>query len=277
MKKAVASGLRMAAAIYVGFMLVLAGCQRSMMYYPTRAAEEDLLRMAALEGLEPWRDDEGGIVGWRLAGGGRGGDAMLVFHGNAGMAANRGYLAEGFAPHFDVYLMEYPGYGARSGSPSEAHFAEAARAALEQLRRELSGRIFLGGESIGTGVASRLAGEHPDAVDGLFLATPFTSLTDVAKSHYPMFPVGLFLRDRYESEKHLRGFRKPVAFLVAGRDEVVPSRLGLALYEGYGGAKRLWVQDGRSHNTVDYSARAVWWGEVAELLKTGGGTRGETL
>lgn len=267
MKKAMLRLLRMAAMVGGGLILVMAGCQRNMMYYPTQCSEAEAVRQAAPDGLVPWRAAEGELIGWRRADAPEAGDALLVFHGNAGFAAHRGYFAHGFAPHMAVFLFEYPGYGSRPGRPSEARFAEAAAAALAQLRAERKGRIFVAGESIGTGVACGLAARHPEDIAGLFLVTPFTRLVEVGRTHYPLLPVGLFLRDRYENAAHLRGYRGPVAFLVAGRDEVIPARLGLALHEGYAGPKRLWVQPEQGHNTLDYSPRNAWWREVAEFMQ----------
>ena len=247
----------------------MAGCQRHLIYLPTRMAATEAEALARQDGLVPWRDASGAIIGWRWEGAAPSGDAMLLFHGNAGFAAQRGYFAYGFAPHFATYLFEYPGYGARGGSPAEETIAKAAEAALAQLRQERPGaRLYLGGESLGTGVACRLAGDRPEWVSGVFLATPFTSLADVAKVHHPLLPTGLFLRDRYESALHLRSYGGPAAFLVAGRDEVVPARLGRALFDGYGGPKRIWMQEDRSHNTVDSAAGRAWWSEVADFLKS---------
>lgn len=259
--------VRISVLVYVGLILVLAGCQRGMIYYPTRASESDTSAMAAIDGLAPWRNADGVIIGWRPERPNAGKDRLLVFHGNAGFAAHRGYLAQGFERHFAVYLFEYPGYGAREGKPSEKAFTAAATDAFMQLRRETDGRIFLGGESLGTGVAAHLAGAHPDQVAGLFLITPFDSLVAVARSHYPVFPVGWILRDRYESAKHLETYQGRLAVLLAEHDEVIPARFGQALYDGYDGPKQLWIQTGRSHNTLDYSRGGHWWNEVAAFLK----------
>ncbi len=258
--------VRVVALVYIGLIIVLAGCQRSMIYYPTRASEPNALQLAATDGLEPWRNAEDEIIGWRSAHAADDADVMLVFHGNAGFAAHRGYWVHGFAPTLTVYIFEYPGYGTRSGKTSEKSFYAAAQEAFEQLQMERSRRIFLGGESLGTGVAAYLAGAQPDRVAGLFLITPFDSLVEVARSHYPIFPVRWFMRDRYESAKHLQHYDGPVAMVLAERDEVVPARFGQRLYDGYDGPKRLWVQEGRTHNTLDLHPGSVWWNEVTAFL-----------
>lgn len=259
--------VRMALLVYIGMVLVLAGCQRGMIYYPTRMTESDAISFAATDGLAPWRDEDGMLIGWHSKYTLTDTDLLLVFHGNAGFAAHRGYVAHGFGTRFDVFIMEYPGYGARSGRPSENNFHEAATAALQQLR-DVAGerRIFLGGESLGAGVAARLAGANPDAVSGLFLITPFDSLVNVARHHYPIFPVRWLMRDRYESARHLQHYRGPIALLLAENDEVVPAKFGQALYDRLDGPKRIWMQAGRSHNTLDLSPGRTWWDEVADFL-----------
>lgn len=260
--------LRMAALVYVGLLLVLVGCQRSMIYYPTQATESQAQELAATDGMKPWRNDEGEIIGWRPERELKGADVMLVFHGNAGYAAQRGYFNQGFSPNIAIYIMEYPGYGTREGRPSEKTFYAAGEEAMKQLGEERSGRLFLGGESLGTGVACYLASAHPERVSGLFLSTPFTTLVDVARSHYPIFPVGLLMRDRYESTEHLKTYDGPVAMLIAGRDEVVPARFGKQLYEEYHGPKQIWLQEERSHNTLNYSPASDWWSEVVTFLQS---------
>lgn len=259
--------VRMAALVYVGLLLVLAGCQRSMIFYPARSSEQQALSIAAVDGLAPWRDGDGMMIGWQYTRANEGAPPMLLFHGNAGFAAQRGYFAHGFSPDLQVFIMEYPGYGTRPGRPSESAFYEAALAAFAQLREEHDGPIFLGGESLGTGVATFLASQHPDEVAGLFLATPFNNLAAVARSHYPVFPIRLFLRHRFPNDEHLQNYRGPVAMLLAEADEVVPARFGQKLYDGFAGPKRLWVQDGVSHNTLNYSPVSRWWREVVDFLK----------
>lgn len=273
--------------MFYGVLVLLVGIfQRGLIYFPARETEENLIRTASMKNLVAWRDDDGQLIGWRQ----RPTDPspertrrMLVFHGNAGQALNRTYFVKG--PRgvsnrqvgWTVYLFEYPGYGSRPGRPSEKAINAAASEALELLFRESSDPVFVVGESLGSGVAARLAASYPDRISGVVLTTPFTSLADVAAVQYPYLPVRILLRDRYEVEGILNQFRGPVAFLLAGRDEIIPLRLGRRLHDGYGGPKRLWIQNDATHNTVDYSPEQTWWSEVTRFLsgtKSGDGGDG---
>lgn len=258
---------RTAALVYIGLILFLAGCQRRMIYFPTRMTEQQALAIAANDALAPWRNQDNEIIGWKYTRANPDAPAMLLFHGNAGVAAQRGYFARGFGPQWQVHILEYPGYGPRSGRPSEQEFYAAGIAAFQQLKKEHEGPIFLGGESLGTGVATHIASHYPDQVAGLFLSTPFNNLAAVARSHYPIFPVRWFLRDRFPNDEHLQDFRGPLAILLAEDDEVVPARFGKTLYDGFDGPKRMWIQDGMTHNTLNYHPTSTWWGEVVQFLE----------
>ena len=123
---------------------------------------------------------------------------MLVFQGNAGSALDRTPFVRGFERlGWEVVLVDYPGYGARTGAPTQTSLTEAGLEALDQLRREDDRPVYLLGESLGSGVAAQVARQRPDAVRGLFLVTPFSSMADVAADHFSWVPARLLLRDRW--------------------------------------------------------------------------------
>ncbi len=199
---------------------------------------------------------------------------MLILHGNGGHAIMRTYLMDGLGAlregqAWDFYCLEYPGYGSRGGNANQTEIIAAADTAVKELRKDDTRPLYLTGESLGSGVACLLAAKHPRDVRGLFLITPFTSTADVAAGLFPMFPVRLVLQDKYEAAKALKSYSGPVAVLLAGQDENVPTRFGQALFDGYGGSKKLWIQHGAGHNTLDYDPRAAWWGEVSAFLLQG--------
>ncbi len=260
--------LRIAALSYLGCVACCAIFQRRMIYHPSRVAPGDLLAQAQQAGLQPWRNAGGELIGWRMPADAPGAPRALVLHGNAGHALDRVYFAEGFRaldPPWETLLLEYPGYGARAGRPSEPSIRAAAEDALHSLPTD--GRpLIVVGESLGTGAAAALAGRHPDRVAGLLLVTPFLNLADVGRRHYPFFPVRLMLRERYDSRAALRHYRGPAAFLLADHDEVVSAESGRLLYESYHGPKRLWRQ-AAGHSSLDYAPAAAWWGETAKFLQ----------
>jgi hypothetical protein len=266
--------LGLLALLYAGLSLVVAMLQDKLIYFPHRADEAALIERGRTEGLEPWRDGSGAIVGWkapRLGSTPPAANRLVVFHGNLGYAQHRLGYVEGFGQiaggrTWEVYLFEYPGYGAREGKLGEASFIAAGLAALRTLREADARPIYLLGESLGSGLASALAGREPQSVAGVMLITPFASLTEVAAHHYPFLPVRLILRDHWDNAAALRSYAGPLAVRLAGQDEVIPVTHGRRLYEAYAGRKQLWIGEGASHNSLDFSMSSSWWEEVTRFL-----------
>jgi uncharacterized protein len=147
-----------------------------------------------------------------------------------------------------VFILEYPGYEDRPGTPTQEHIFRAADEALLLLSTNLP--VYLVGESLGTGVASYLAGKYPDRVRGVVLLAPFNHISAPAQYQYPWLPVRLLLLDHYPSDEYLTRYHGPVGVLVGTADHVVPERFGRQLYEGYNGPKKLWTFPGADHGDV---------------------------
>jgi len=248
---------------------MFATLQRQLIYYPTVESEAELLRAAAGTGLLDWRDENDQLIGWRSHSGNGDANRIVVFHGNAGYALHREYYVTGFLAQkqdWDVYLFEYPGYGARSGKPSEAGIKAAAAKAVKLLLGSDARPVYLAGESLGSGVASHLASLFPEQVGGMLLVTPFTSLPDVAAQHYKFLPVRTLLSERYDSVAALSHYHGPVAFLLAGSDDIVPPALGLRLHDSYAGPKWLYIEARAGHNSLTFYPQADWWREVSKFL-----------
>lgn len=274
--------------------LLLAACQDAFVYHPSTAEEEELLEEASRKGMEPWPDAGADRIGWYAppagsgagaAGGAQGEDAagtagagssaphrVIVFHGNGGQSVRRDHFVEGFQSSntlgtWEVYILEYPGFGSRPGDPSEEVLVSAAADGVERLLAEDSSRpVYIVGESLGTGVASQVAAAYPEAVPAILLITPFTSIVDVGAARFPGFLVRAILEDRYDNEAALSRYDGRVGFLLAGEDSVVPTELGRRLYKGYDGPKRLWIQESAGHNNLDYSPQSPWWRELTAFL-----------
>jgi len=262
------------AVLIGGYLLVLvlvAVFQRRLIYLPVRSSEKDLLTLAETSGCRPWRDEQGEVIAWRSKTPRTGARArILVFNGNAGYALHLVHLIEaleqvGAGQSWEVILLEYPGYGARSGRPGESAFRAAGIDAVNRLGKEDSRPVFLLGISIGTGPACALASDL-DSIAGLMLITPFSRLEDVAAARYPWLPVRRFLRDRYDNIDALANYAGPVALLLAGQDETTPARLGRELHRSLQTPSLLREQADRQHNTLDLSPTASWWDEASRFL-----------
>jgi pimeloyl-ACP methyl ester carboxylesterase len=249
------------AIIYILFALVVMCLQRRLIYFP-RIIPSGLAEAAAAElGFVPWRNPSGQIIGWKLPASSASAGSVLVVHGNAGCAMDRGYIAKPIhdAVNVDVYVLEYPGYGARDGSPGKQSFFAAGTEAFELLPDSLPKYVV--SESIGAGVACHLAGTHPKEVAGLMLFAPYHDLASVAQRRMPFLPAYLLLLDRFNPAEDLKNYHGPVKFVVAGADEIIPSGSGRQLFADYSGPKTLQIIPGAHHNEVAEQS-PEWWKEV---------------
>ena len=257
-KRLVLSGYALA-AIYLAICVFIAARQRQLLYRPpvvTTAVAEETAQKA---GLERWTNSAGMAIGWkRLSPTQPAQGRALILYGTAGWMGLCAHYADDVQYHSatDVFLLEYPGYGDRPGVPTEENFFRAAEEALQLAAT--NGPVYLIGESLGTGVATYLAGKHPGQVAGVVLFAPYNRLADVAQYHFPIFPVSLLLLDRYPSEDYLKNFHGPVGILIGEADNVVPPKFGRRLYDSYAGPKRLWDFPADDHGSLFWRTGKVW-------------------
>lgn len=258
------------AIIYGLFCLFVFVVQRSLLYHPTRISASVVESEAREHGFEPWKNAAGQIIGWKIAASNSpSSGSVLIMHGNAGCALNRDYLAQPIhdAANLDVYVLEYPGYGARDGSPSKSSLVAAAEEAFQLLP---AGRPrYVVGESIGTGPACEVAKRHTAEVTGMVLFVPYDNLASVAQRHFPFLPAYILLLDRYNPAECLKNYPGPVQFVVAGADEILGPGTGRKLYNGYQGRKNLQEIPNAGHNEVS-SQPADWWRGVLKFWQNNG-------
>lgn len=147
---------------------------------------------------------------------------LVVFaHGN-------GELIDDWADAFEpprrwgaaVLLVEYPGYGRSTGSPSQGSISATMTSAFDRMaeRTEVdASRIIAYGRSVGGGAACALARERK--VAALVLESTFTSVRRLARG----FGVpGFLVRDPFDNLDTLRAFSGPVLIVHGERDEIIP-------------------------------------------------------
>jgi uncharacterized protein len=224
--------------------------------------------MAQSVNLDRWTNSAGQFIGLkRLSPKQPAQGSVMVMYGNGSTAINSAHYANEIqsAAPFDIFILEYPGYDDRPGHPSERNLFRAASEAFRMLPTNQP--IYLVGESLGSGVASYLAGTYSDQVAGVVLISPFNTLTDVAQNHFPWLPVRLLLVDRFPSEKYLRDYHGKLAITVDGKDAVVPEKFGRRLFNVYAGPKRLWeFPDGQHCQIMEQPSK--FWSEVVGFWQT---------
>ena len=255
-------------AFYLVSGVVVSFNQRWFIYAPPTYTQQHMDRLAHTANLERWTDSIGEPIGMKhLSARQPAEGSVLILYGNGSCAVNCAHYADDIqsvAP-LDVFILEYPGYGDRPGTPTQDSLTQAAEIGLGMLPTNKP--VYLVGESLGTGVAAHLACAWPDKIAGVMLLSPFDSLTDVAQYHMPIFPVHLILMDRFTSEDDLRRYHGPVGVMLDGHDQVVPEKFGLRLYNNYAGPKQLWEFPQGGHIEIA-EPPAQFWKEALEFWQT---------
>jgi len=249
------------AVVYVIFCACVFIFQRSLLYFPTKIPADVVETVAKEHGFVPWKNSGGRIIGWKIPASGPATGSVLIVHGNAGCALSRDYIAQPIhdAADVDVFVLEYPGYGARPGAPTRKSMDAAAEEAFQLLPANMP--KYLVSESIGAGVACDLAKHRPSEVAGMALFVPYHNLAAVAQRHFPFLPAYFLLLDRFNPAKSLKSYHGPCEFILAEADEILGSSTGKKLSDGYAGPKNLQIIAGAHHNEVSGQS-AAWWREV---------------
>src|SRR5262245_19085966 len=260
---------------YAAILLAAYFGQRRLMYFPDpqRVEPADAGLIGVSERIVQTPDGER-LVAWY--GKARpGAPTFLYFHGNAGGLAVRAPRIQRFMDEgWGVFMLAYRGYAGSTGHPTEAANVADARLAYAALVQEGVGpaSIILSGESLGTGIATRLATERPAA--GLILDAPYTSIVDVAADAYPYLPVRYVLKDRYETRTYIGTVHGPILILHGERDRVIPVAMGRQLFRLANERKRLATFPNAAHSDIytdgDRALDAVrQWVGALKLLPSG--------
>ncbi|RPI68574.1 MAG: alpha/beta hydrolase, partial [Geobacteraceae bacterium] len=130
---------------------------------------------------------------------------------------------------YDVWTMDYRGYGKSKGKISEAALEKDAKAVYDRIAAEIGAEsIVIWGRSFGSGVAASVAAASAQVAASaqkkpkmLVLETPYWSLIDLAWQKWAIIPSVLF---RYELpiNKFLMSADCPIHLIHGTLDEKIP-------------------------------------------------------
>jgi uncharacterized protein len=242
-KKALSSIGLILSGVYVGLCALLYVGQRSMIYIPQ---PRNYRVGISLVRLHP--DGQNVLVSTRPH---EGDDALVYFGGNAeDVSLDMPEFSEAF-PNAAIYLLHYRGYGGSSGKPTEKSLVSDALELFDLVHSQHR-NVLIVGRSLGSGIAVQVASQRP--VVRLVLITPYDGLKDIAAHEYPFLPVGLLLKDKFESWRYAARVSAPTLIIAAGNDELVPrsstDRLKTRFKDG---VTRYIIIPNTGHNTISDS------------------------
>ncbi len=187
---------------------------------------------------------------------------VLLLHGNAGNISNRfEKYAIFYRLGWDMFALDYRGYGKSAGEPDEAGLYLDARAAYRYLidqRGVDPSKLIVYGESLGTAIAVDLLSEV--AAAGLVLEEGFTSAPDAGQEIYPFLPVRWLMRSRYDSISKIGRIRASLLIFHSREDEFFPIHHAQKLLEAapppkelvelHGGHNDAFIQSGEIYQSA---------------------------
>ncbi len=213
--------------------------QRSLLYFPTPAAADVQAQTFELQ------SDGLLLKGWVINPGQQ--RALIYFGGNGEAVEYNVEVFKKTLPNVSVYLLPYRSYSGNPGEVTEANLYSDALKLHDQIKTHHSS-INVMGRSLGSGVATYLASQRK--IDKLILVTPFDSIVNVAQEKYPIFPVGLLLKDRYESWRRAQVIQSNVLVMIAGMDEIIPRANTENLLRHFKQKPKIIAFENAGHNTL---------------------------
>ena len=166
-------------------------------------------------------------------------------------------------------FMNYRGYGGSEGKPSQKTLCRDALFLLDTLvvREKIPlDQVVLMGRSLGSGVAVHVAAHRE--VRGVILITPFDSLLNVARHHYPIMPVKLLLKHPFDSAALAPHIDIPALVVMGDRDNIIPNKYSTRLATLWGGPVDTVMIEGRGHNDIQLDGQ--FWQAINTFLSGAG-------
>ena len=274
--RALLSLLYIVAGTYVGLIIVLYFYQTRMVFLahvPGRVLEVTPEAIGLpFESVTIATEDGEKIHGWyvfaRKDGTSKG--VVLFFHGNAGNISHRlDSIANFTRMGVDVLIIDYRGYGQSSGKPSEQGVYADARAAWRFLTEERAiapENIIVFGRSLGSVAAASLVERFEPA--GLILESSFPSAVEMAQELYWFLPARLFVRLEFPVRDFVRKPSCPVLVIHSRDDEIVPFRMGQAVFDSVGTPDKQLLEIRGGHNTGFILSEALYLPPLEKFIKT---------
>lgn len=227
--------------LYAALAVLAFFAQRKMIYFPPNFYHPPPMQMTEI------RTESGGL-GWHSPARDDH-PTVMVFHGNASsIDSNLHIFRDLQSAGYGVWSVGYPGYPGSpgtEGTPTQSNLVAAAIEQYEHLSDMGVENIVYYGTSLGAGVAVQLTAHHQPTL--LIVDAPFNSIADMARKQMPFLPTDILLKDKWRSDKALKGLDIPLIWIHGTHDNVIPIAQGQKLYDGYDGPKSAHIIKGATH------------------------------
>ena len=173
---------------------------------------------------------------------------VLYFHGNRENINRYAKYAANFTRNnYEVWMMDYPGYGKSTGKRTEQILYDDAAIFYKMAHSKVPAeQIIIYGKSLGTGIAAQLASKKD--CRRLILETPYYSMDALAKNYFFMYPVLPMTKYALPTYQHFEYINAPITIFHGTRDGVIPYKQAKWLVEKKPGTELITLEKGRHNN-----------------------------
>ncbi len=177
---------------------------------------------------------------------------ILYFHGNRQNINRYAPNATQFTRNgYEVWMIDYPGYGKSTGKRSESILYEDAKLFYKMAISQVSAeKIIIYGKSLGTGIAAQLASVR--ACKKLILETPYYSMDALAKHYFFIYPVMPMTKYALPTHEYFEFINAPISIFHGTRDGVIPYNHAKRLLDKKPGTELITIEKGKHNNLVDF-------------------------
>ena len=176
---------------------------------------------------------------------------LIYYYGNAGSACDRGILKNYFENNnFSIIFLEYTGYSNDKRKPSKKRILSNVKEINEFIKKNKYENIILYGESIGSGPASYHTTINEN-IKKIILVSPFSSLEDIVKQKFPIYPISILLKEKYENINWLENYEKEIIIIHGKKDNIIKKEHSKNLYENLNTEyKKYYLIENKGHNDL---------------------------
>jgi hypothetical protein len=267
----------------IAFSLSLIGCS-NVFFFPYHAHVQTPGQLGLkYEDVYFNAGDGTRLHGWFLPAPGRALGTILFLHGNAENVSTH-IMSVRWLPEqgFNVFLLDYRGYGVSAGKPTLAGVQDDVESALKMLIARPgvdAGRIVVFGQSLGGAIAVHRVAHtaYRENIRALVVESAFSGYRRITREKlgdfwltWPLqYPLSWTVSDAYNPSAAVADISPiPLLIIHGDRDPIVPVHHGQQLFELAREPKQLWIVPGGGHiqafQRQSYRDRFVAW--LTEVL-----------
>ena len=177
---------------------------------------------------------------------------ILYFHGNGSNISKWvGHIGPLVKDGFQIYMLDYRGYGKSTGKPTHINIAHDAQMLLDTLLMQedtSKAPLIIYGASIGTQIATNLTMNNNEKISALVLDGMMTSFTDIALLTSPIeyhSQIKQFVTSPYSAKEDIKEITGIKVLFIHSEEDSIPIDGARSVYENCRCNKDFWLYEGK--------------------------------